>query len=521
MPTSTVKHVSARLGPRKIESRRLNENAFLNRFSKRKVSKFTWPATLFATCALLCLTARASVNAQTLRARISVTSVAPARIRIDAEFPGATNVLSFRNAYGGVLGLGERIEMVAARNADGGNVVVQKLAPGEFQAAEKFTRLTYGVNLSEPSRPAQMSHVSWLNRDQGLLMLADLLPQPTMDSGNFSSASIQLDVPTSWSITSNITNEGNQQYWTDNPDKALFLTGPSLREKSQRLGAVNFSIITSGKWPFSDADATEITRKIIEEYSKVTGFELKRYAFLMLIPFPGEAGPESWTAETRANDVLLLLGRKASRKKVLARLGIVLSHELFHLWVPNSLKLNGDYDWFFEGFTLYQALRTDLRLGLISFDDYLATIARVYDSYLSAVDHDRLSLIEASERRWTTSPSLVYEKGMLVAFIYDLTLRSLSDCKASLDDVYKQLFRRQSTGHGNANETIIKVLSEHAGLESFAKDYVQGAVGIKLESVLSPHGFQVQRGVGGTKIVVGRDLNKGQQKLLGCIGYRN
>ena len=106
----------------------------------------------------------------------------------------------------------------------------------------------------------------------------------------------------------------------------------------------------------------------------------------------------------------------------MAKLGIVLSHELFHLWVPNSLSLKGDYDWFFEGFTLYQALRTDLRLGLISFDDYLATIAKVYDSYRSSVDADRISLIEASERRWTTSSSLVYEKGMLVAFIYDLML---------------------------------------------------------------------------------------------------
>ena len=87
-----------------------------------------------------------------------------------------------------------------------------------------------------------------------------------------------------------------------------------------------------------------------------------------------------------------------------------MSHELFHLWVPNSLQLAGDYDWFFEGFTLYQALRTDLRLGLISFNDYLETIARVYDSYLAASDRDALSLIEASERRWTTSSSLVYEK---------------------------------------------------------------------------------------------------------------
>ena len=79
---------------------------------------------------------------------------------------------------------------------------------------------------------------------------------------------------------------------------------------------------------------------------------------------------------------LIVIGASEPPKAdTVLKLGILLAHELFHLWVPNSLKLAGDYDWFFEGFTIYQALRLDLRLHLISFDDYLDTIARVYDSY--------------------------------------------------------------------------------------------------------------------------------------------
>jgi len=58
--------------------------------------------------------------------------------------------------------------------------------------------------------------------------------------------------------------------------------------------------------------------------------------------------------------------------------------------------------------------------------------------------------------------SLVYEKGMLVAFLYDLTLRSLTECQASLDDVYCELFRLSLTGQEKANEIIIKLLSETA-----------------------------------------------------------
>lgn len=436
------------------------------------------------------------------------------------EFASATDVVSFRNSYGGVLGLGERIEKLAPIRADGQPIAVNKLAPGEFQATEKFTRCTYEVNLAEPARPAQMSHVSWLNREHGLLMLADLLPALTKDSGNFSATVvIGFDVPTSWTVASNARKEGSQ-YSTAAPDEAVFLLGPSLHEKSRRLAATDFSLITSGKWPFKDDDATKIAGKIIEEYSRVTGFQLKQNAVVLLVPFPGEASPESWTAETRGNVVVLLLGKKASGKRVLSRLGIVLSHELFHLWVPNSLMLAGDYDWFFEGFTLYEALRMDLRLGLISFNDYLETIARVYDSYLSAIDHDRLSLIEASERRWTTSSSLVYEKGMLVAFVYDLSLRNLTGCRSSLEDVYLELFRLTAPRQTDANETIIKLLSERKGLESFAKDYVESPGTINLDAVVAKYGIRVQRGIpNATKLVIDRDLNKAQRELLGCIGY--
>ena len=137
------------------------------------------------------------------------------------------------------------------------------------------------------------------------------------------------------------------------------------------------------------------------------------------------------------------------------------------------------------------------------------------------MDGDRLSLIEASQRRWTTSASLVYEKGMLVAFIYDLILRKLTDCGASLDDVYAELFRLSATGQGSANETIISLLSEREGLKTFARDYLESAAKIDLEAILPAYGIQVRIfRIGGNELIPRRDLSKNQRKLLGCIGYR-
>ena len=49
----------------------------------------------------------------------------------------------------------------------------------------------------------------------------------------------------------------------------------------------------------------------------------------------------------------------------------------------------GDYDWFFEGFTLYIALQTALKLKLIRFQGVLNTLERVYNSYfLTPTDSD-------------------------------------------------------------------------------------------------------------------------------------
>ena len=512
MPGSTIQHIPGGGEPQESDpKRRIAFNHWRQLFRARP---------LITVCALLSFTTLSNVSAQTLNARITVGSVAPARIKVDARLPVATNALSFRNTYGGVLGLGERIETAEGIRDNGEQVRVQKLAPGEFQSAEKFKRFTYEVNFAEPLRPADLSHVSSLNRDQGLLMLADLLPQSTRNSNGYASARISIDVPNGWAVESNVRTEGSE-FSTDDPDTAVFLIAPSLHEKQRRLATTNLSIISSGKWPFSESDAAKIAGEILDEYSRITKFELKRKAVLMLVPYPEETGPENWSAETRGNVVVLLLGRKASGKRVLSRLGIVLSHELFHFWVPNSLKLEGDYDWFFEGFTLYQALRMDLRLGLISFNDYLETLARVYDSYLSSMDRDRLSLIEASERRWTTSASLVYEKGTLVAFIYDLLLRKLTNCQSSLDDVYPELFRLSATGQRSANETIMSVLSEREELKTFARDYVERPAKIDLNAILQAYGIQTgTSGSGGTKFILVRDLSSTQRNLLRCVGYR-
>jgi predicted metalloprotease with PDZ domain len=110
--------------------------------------------------------------------------------------------------------------------------------------------------------------------------------------------------------------------------------------------------------------------------------------------------------------------------------------------------------------------------------------------------------------------------GMLVAFMYDLSLRNLSGCRERSDEIYRQLFSRQATGQENANETIIRLLSDRAELQSFVAHYVRGTEKIDLETAIARYGLQVIRYGLSTKLLVAKTINKEQRKLLKCIGYR-
>src|SRR6185503_10679950 len=186
---------------------------------------------------------------------------------------------------------------------------------------------------------------------------------------------------------------------------------------------------------------------VLKKYLELTAFKLKSKTSVMIAPLPVATGSVKWRAETRGSTVVLLMDPDAAVTNWPGLLGIIFTHELLHLWVPNALRLEGDYDWFFEGFTLYTALVTALELKFINLNEYLATLGRVYDAYLSRPDE--LSLIDASERRWTSGNSVVYDKGMLVAFLYDLAMRRDSGGKTRLGSVYRKLFAGATTQPAN------------------------------------------------------------------------
>ena len=444
----------------------------------------------------ICLTSCEALGQNAVQAHVKVSVAANGEITVHAVSSTPLRSWSFRNAYAGVLGIAERIAQFRAEGA-------RKLAAGEFGSEVAAKEIDYVVRLPGPS-PASVAHVSWLGEDHGFLMLADLLPQ------EFATVSVEFTLPSGWTVNAATNPEAVAE-----PADAVFFVGRSVRKTSQK----ELDCFVTGNWPFKDSVAAKAATKVVEKYLALTGYRLPAKPVVMIAPLPVYTSLTKWRAETRGSTVLLLLDPQAQISNWKGQLEIIFTHEALHLWVPNALHLQGDYDWFFEGFTLYTALLTALDLKAINFKEYLDTLARVYDSYLSYADE--VSLIDASERRWTSGTNVVYDKGMLVAFLYDLSIRKQSGGRTRLVDRYRELFGQPAAERADGNEVIIRLLSSTPATAELTRTYILGRGKLELESVLASYGFLLDTSGQSSRLSISKQVDEGQKRLLKSLGYRD
>lgn len=451
-------------------------------------------------CAVfICLTSiEGGAQVQT---RVKITVASPQEVVVQAHLFSPSRLWSFRNAHAGVLGIAERIDRFRANG-----VYVRMIAMGEFRSDVAATEIDYVVRLRRPT-PADVAHISWLNEDHGFLMFADLLPQ------GMEAISVDFEVPKGWTIQSTIAPDTDGKYPVSEPDDAIFFVGRSIRRSSQK----ELDSFVTGTWPFKDSVAVKAAARVMKEYVELTGFPLPARPVVMIAPLPVATGATKWRAQTRGSTVLLLMDSQAQVAKWKGQLEIIFTHEVLHLWVPNALRLRGDYVWFFEGFTLYTALLTALELGAIDFEEYLATLARVYDSYISYPNV--LSLIEASERRWTHPWPVVYDRGMLVAFLYDLVLRKQSSGKNTLLGLYRELFSAGAAEGADGNDVIIKMLSSTPETADLAAAYISGKKDLELDRYLASYGLVLDTSGKSSRLVVNNKLDENQKRLLKSLGH--
>ena len=478
---------------------------------------------LFAIPGLLCACASVA-GAQQLESTIQVIP-SSAKVIVEGE-RAPVRVWSFRDSYAGVVGLGNRIERMTLFDDHGLEVTARKIAPGQFESARPASRFRYEVNLTPPTQASDASRVSWLNSEHGLLMLADLLPVPESAENKDprqNSAIIRFKTPAFCAVYSNEEEQPQGEFLIADIDRGVFVVGTHLRTSHASVSNMRLGLVTDGEWAFGDQDALEMASQVLKAHRDVFGVMPAKDATLILFPFPESVSGNRWSAETRGTTVTLLMGKLPTKNSALAALSVPLTHELFHFWVPNTLALTPDYEWFYEGFTIYQAARTSVRLGLLTFQEFLNAIGRAYDAYAVVPDRDRWSLLEASRRRWAGGEAVIYQKAMLIALLYDLNLRSESHGKRSLDDVYRELFRQgqRSAPQTDGNEAVINALNRVAGMNSFTESHVRRAAAVDLPAELAPFGLQVERLGQRSRVSINDQLSRQQRDLLRQLGYND
>ena len=498
------------------QSRRTFRPAHSLRPESRLRAAASRPLILFALLLLLVCAVQTTARAQELSAQLSVVSLAPPRVRVEGSRGSATRSWSFRHSYAGISLGADRLENLSLKDASGADVTLRKLAPGEYEAERPATRFSYEIRLEPPLDTSSAAHLSWLTNDYGVLMPGDLLPLPA------TRATLRFDLPPHWRISSAEAPTATLGYSLKDVESTLFFIGRSLREQQiSSSNRLHCTFVTTGDWAFTDEEASAAASSILKEHASILGGTPDGHLLFVLAPFPIPASAQTWSAETRGRTVFLLSGRWPSKATALAQLNVPLAHELLHLWVPNALALDGEYDWFYEGFTLYQSMRVQMRLGQLTFEDYLNALARAHDNYRAARGRQEISLLEASERRWSGATTLVYNKGMLVASLYDLTLRLETSNRNSLDDVYRELFRRYKSeaNRRTGNEAIIELLGGMRGMQGFTERYVRGSQALDLASAIEPFGLRVEPFGARTRLVVSPTLNRRQRELLRKLGY--
>ena len=523
-------------------------NALWKGEPRHSVFDRSWRFISLGVAAFFCMFySAAATQAQEISVMIRVLPQSAARVLIEGNC-APTTVWSFRDSYAGVMNLGGRVERMQLFDATGTEIQTRKIAPGQFEATKPASRFRYEVSLNPPARASDAAFVSWLNAERGLLMLSDLLPifnslatksaqsEATRDQivreDESGRATVRLSLPEGWAVYSNGSQSGQNDFSVPNAGRAVFAVGKHLRVSRTTISKTALNLVMDGEWAFVDSDAQEMATKVLKAHLDVFDGGPANQVTLILLPLPQTVAADRWSAETRGSTVTLLMGKLPSKTAALAQLSVPLTHELFHLWVPNGLALVGDYDWFYEGFTVYQAARTAVRLDLLTFQEFLNATARAFDAYAAGVDRDRWSLVEASQRRWTTGGSVVYQKSMLVAFLCDLRLRSQGRGKRSLDDVYREVFRRYRSVEGlpgiadtrratDGNQAVVTILEGIPGMEHFAESYIGRVSVIDLQTELASFGLRVERLGLRTRISVSESLTRRQRDLLRELGYND
>jgi hypothetical protein len=411
----------------------------------------------------------------------------------------------------------ERISGLQLFDENDQAVPTRKLNSREYLAEADVKKLKYAIDIKPTGNFTDKAHVSWVERGNGIIMLRDLLPEIVSVDGKSLSAVIRISLPLNWTVNSSIMPTKSGEFEVSDFEKSIFVIGNSWRKHRVAVGEINVNLEIFGEWQFADEEAVKLIAEVLPELKQSFGEYPGKEFQIILIPLQNKFG--RWEAETRGNSVTIVSGDMMFKKPSIQRLHEQLRHEMLHLWIPNRLTLTGNYDWFYEGFSIYQSLRIGVAMNRLSFDNFLETIADAYR--ISNSNALQISLINSSKATASGMNRQVYAKGMVVAFLCDIAILSKSGGKRSVSDIFSKVYRKHRLPNASqdGNIAILNILGEYPELRSIVQNYIEGEKAIDLREYLDLLGIEEKSAESSVQLKVLPKLKGRQKDLLDSLGY--
>ncbi|WEF32734.1 M61 family metallopeptidase [Pseudoduganella chitinolytica] len=292
---------------------------------------------------------------------------------------------------------------------------------------------------------------------------------------------------------------------------------------------VPHDVVVTGRVPNLDLERLCADLKAICE-TQVAFFEPKtkqapmdRYVFMTLAVGDGYGGLEhrASTALICARaDLPTTAQRGKDRSEGYVKFLGLCSHEYFHTWNVKRIKpaVFAPYDlqvenytpllWLFEGFTSYYDDLFLVRSGMITEQQYYKMLGKAVGGVLRGAGRTRQSVADSSFDAWgkyyrqdENAPNAIvsyYAKGSLIGLALDLTIRTKTAGKRSLDDIMLALWQRYGRDfypdgrRGVTPGDVEALFDEISGmkLKPFFEKYIRGTEDVPLAKLLAPFGVK-------------------------------
>ncbi|WP_296820755.1 hypothetical protein [Brevundimonas sp.] len=271
------------------------------------------------------------------------------------------------------------------------------------------------------------------------------------------------DAPDGWALASDLDHAaGARMSFRDLGDSVL-VGGAGMRVVSTPVAGGQARVAVHGDWRFSAEELAARYASVVQSSSDFWGDAGQTY-LLALTPLDGPAGAGVQSGLGLGDGLAVWL----TPDQVLDETDHVIVHEQQHAWLPDRVGglARGPAEamdfWFSEGFTDFYALRTELRLGLSTPEEHLGELNRILARHASTptrgVGGAVLARAFFSDRQAAGAP---YERGLLLALMWDARLRNASGGTRDLDDAILAI----REGRGSAPERLVRAYRDLGGGE--------------------------------------------------------